>query len=121
MSDEATLDNQKSILENQEAILKNQSTIISNQEGILKNQEEIKSNQAVIAGNQSSIIDNQKQIVDNQALLNVIAKTQGYILNAVRKAGGEAESQEETNKFLEGLKNEIQAAVKPHLADPTPL
>ncbi len=120
-SEEATLDNQKTILDNQEELLKNQSTIIKNQESILKNQDEIKSNQEVIVTNQSSIIDNQKQIVDNQVTLDVISKTQSYILNAIRKLSGETESPEETEKFLAKLKSDIHGSVKTDLEEPKTL
>ena len=116
-SEEATLDNQKSILDNQDAILKNQSTIIDNQEAILKNQNEIKDNQETIVNNQSTIVDNQQQIADNQTLLTAISKTQAYILNAVRKSGGLSESLEDTQRFLDDLKADTKDA-KTDLAEP---
>lgn len=107
----------ETVLSNQKTIIANQETILKNQESILKNQDEIKANQGTIVENQSSIVDNQKQIAENQTLLNAISKTQAHILNAVRKNGGQSESVEETQKFLDSLKTDAKEA-KTDLTEP---
>jgi hypothetical protein len=91
---------QSRIVDNYDIMLKNQQQNADNHEMVIQNQSTIIRNQEIIVNNQMSIVRNQKQIAQNQVTLDVIEQTQIYILNTLKMLKGEAETFEDTQKFV---------------------
>ena len=112
-------DMQERIVGNHDIMVENQKRNADNHDLVIQNQSTIIKNQEIIVNNQVSIIRNQKQIADNQITLSVMLQTQTHLLNLVKKLSGQEESLEDTDKFVQQLKNQvIEHLNSPSLNDP---
>lgn len=92
------------IVDNYDIMIQNQQQNADNHEMVIQNQSTIIRNQEIIVNNQMNIVRNQKQIAQNQVTLDVIEKTQAFLLNAINKLSGSEESLEDTQKILTNIR-----------------
>lgn len=115
-------DMQQRIVGNHDIMIENQKRNADNHDLVIQNQTTIIKNQEIIVNNQVSIIRNQRQIADNQITLAVTLQTQTHLLNLVKKLSGQEESIEETERFIQALRNQtIENLNNPSLNDPQTL
>lgn len=115
-------DMQQRIVGNHDIMIENQKRNADNHDLVIQNQTTIIKNQEIIVNNQVSIIRNQRQIADNQITLAVMLQTQTHLLNLVKKLSGQEESIEETERFIQILRNQtIENLNNPSLNDPQTL